>query len=94
MMKNMKTQFAEHLCQIGFVSSSNPKDPDANFNSRERSQPVAFLFLFFFIFSPDDSRFLCLLLENQLLIKAVLCAGFYPNLIYVSHSPAPNRLVI
>ena len=25
--------------------------------------------------------------ENQALIKAVLCAGFYPNIIHVYHAP-------
>uniref|UniRef100_A0A6Q2YW51 ATP-dependent DNA/RNA helicase DHX36 n=1 Tax=Esox lucius TaxID=8010 RepID=A0A6Q2YW51_ESOLU len=33
MLHNMKGQFAEHLLGAGFISSKNPKDPEANFNS-------------------------------------------------------------
>ncbi|XP_028418873.1 uncharacterized protein LOC114544422 [Dendronephthya gigantea] len=53
-IKNMKTQFAEHLCSIGFISTAEPNQEKANYNS-----------------------------NNKSLIKAVLCAGFYPNVISV-----------
>ncbi|KAF7698822.1 hypothetical protein HF521_003564 [Silurus meridionalis] len=33
MLQNMKGQFAEHLLAAGFVSSRDPKHPDANINS-------------------------------------------------------------
>jgi ATP-dependent RNA helicase DHX36 len=50
MLSNMKRQFVELLYNIGFVSSTDPKDPLVNANSNE-----------------------------IMLIKAVLCAGLYPN---------------
>ncbi|CAB4044420.1 ATP-dependent RNA helicase DHX36 [Paramuricea clavata] len=33
LIKNMKIQFAENLCQIGFIASSDPKQDAANYNS-------------------------------------------------------------
>mgnify|MGYP002803825931 CR=1 FL=1 len=62
LIKNMKTQFAEHLREIGFITSSDPKQETANYNS-----------------------------NNESLIKAILCAGFYPNVISVSHFPHSSR---
>ncbi|XP_028396420.1 ATP-dependent DNA/RNA helicase DHX36-like [Dendronephthya gigantea] len=60
-IKNMKTQFAEHLCSIGFISTAEPNQETANYNS-----------------------------NNKSLIKAVLCAGFYPNVISV-YQPSSRR---
>ena len=37
LINNMKTQFAEHLRDIGFITSSDPKQEAANYNSGERS---------------------------------------------------------
>ncbi|XP_002737580.2 ATP-dependent DNA/RNA helicase DHX36-like [Saccoglossus kowalevskii] len=50
MLDNMKTQFCEYLCNIGFVSNTQSKQAAANTNS-----------------------------DNVKLIKAVVCAGLYPN---------------
>ncbi len=33
MIKSMKIQFAEQLCQIGFIASTDPKQEAANYNS-------------------------------------------------------------
>uniref|UniRef100_A0A1Y1N3Q9 RNA helicase n=1 Tax=Photinus pyralis TaxID=7054 RepID=A0A1Y1N3Q9_PHOPY len=49
-LQKMKKQFMEYLLDMNFVDSTNYKDPDFNYNSR-----------------------------NVSLIKAVLCAGLYPN---------------
>lgn len=50
----MKKQFAGLLKDVGFISSSHPKDEMANVNS-----------------------------TNLKLVKAVLCAGLYPNVIKI-----------
>ncbi|XP_033112396.1 ATP-dependent DNA/RNA helicase DHX36-like [Anneissia japonica] len=55
MLDNMKTQFCELLCNIGFVMDKNCKQDEANIHS-----------------------------DNDQLIKAVLCAGLYPNVSQVS----------
>ena len=104
MIKNMKTQFADHLCQIGFISSNNPKNEDANYNSSKNISTLFFpetcFFFFFFLnvffeksFLKLTSQWLFVFIENQVLIKAVLCAGFYPNVISVSHFPNQRGLV-
>lgn len=50
LLKGMKTQFAQHLYDMNFLSSWNPKDPQNNVNSK-----------------------------NTRLVKAIICAGLYPN---------------
>ncbi|XP_071964340.1 ATP-dependent DNA/RNA helicase DHX36-like [Antedon mediterranea] len=54
MLDNMKTQFCELLCNIGFVLNKSCKQDEANIHS-----------------------------DNEQLIKAVLCAGLYPNVAQV-----------
>lgn len=34
LLKGMKGQFAQHLCEMNFLASSNPKDPRSNVNSK------------------------------------------------------------
>jgi hypothetical protein len=53
MLKDMKRDFAGNLQSIGFLSSSDPKDFQANANS-----------------------------GNVDLIKAVVCAGLYPQALW------------
>jgi ATP-dependent RNA helicase DHX36 len=50
----MKGQFAEHLHEMNFLSSRDPKAEDANINS-----------------------------NNSSLVKAIICAGLYPNVAVV-----------
>ena len=50
MLDNMKRQFAEHLCNLKFLSSKDVRDSAANRNS-----------------------------GNEDLVRAVICAGLYPN---------------
>ncbi|CAL7947300.1 unnamed protein product [Xylocopa violacea] len=50
LLSEMKTQFAQHLCQMKFMETENPSDSNANKNS-----------------------------TNITLIKAIVCAGLYPN---------------
>jgi ATP-dependent RNA helicase DHX36 len=52
--RDMKGQFAEHLHEMNFLSSRNPKAEDANINS-----------------------------NNSSLVKAIICAGLYPNVAIV-----------
>ncbi|TSK38403.1 ATP-dependent RNA helicase DHX36 [Bagarius yarrelli] len=40
MLQNMKVQFAEHLLAAGFVSSKDPKHPNANINSGNTHTPA------------------------------------------------------
>lgn len=51
LLSEMKTQFAQYLCEMKFLDSENPSDRNANRNS-----------------------------ENFALIKAIVCAGLYPNI--------------
>lgn len=76
----MKGQFAEHLLGAGFVSSRSPKDPKSNINSGKAENSVNNLLLlsivsvfytFFSTFPP--------LIDNEKIIKAVICAGLYPK---------------
>jgi ATP-dependent RNA helicase DHX36 len=50
----MKGQFAEHLHEMNFLSSRDPKAEDSNINS-----------------------------DNLSLVKAIICAGLYPNVAIV-----------
>ena len=50
MLDNMKRQFAEHLCNLKFLSSGREWEKNANVNS-----------------------------GNEDLVRAVICAGLYPN---------------
>jgi ATP-dependent RNA helicase DHX36 len=50
----MKVQFAEHLKEMNFISTTDPKDEEFNINSSNRS-----------------------------LVKAIVCAGLYPNVAIV-----------
>lgn len=87
MLHNMKGQFAEHLLGAGFVSSRSPKDPKANINSGKAKQRIdththqckslTFNGLSIFLFFPP-STFL-LPIDNEKIIKAVICAGLYPK---------------
>ncbi|XP_047107788.1 ATP-dependent DNA/RNA helicase DHX36-like isoform X1 [Schistocerca piceifrons] len=54
LLKNMKKQFAEHLYEMNFLATADPKDGRANIHSNNRS-----------------------------LIKAIVCAGLYPNVAIV-----------
>lgn len=61
LLKNMKKQCAEYLCDIGFVTNNDPKHPAVNRNS-----------------------------NNVDIVKAVLCAGLYPNVAKVTNVPKSN----
>jgi Domain of unknown function (DUF1605). len=50
----MKRQFAEHLHEMNFLNSKDPKAEDANINA-----------------------------NNVSLVKAIICAGLYPNVAIV-----------
>jgi len=50
----MKGQFGRYLFDMKFLSSENPKAPESNVNSHNRS-----------------------------LVKAIICAGLYPNVAFV-----------
>jgi len=52
--RDMKSQFAEHLYEMNFLSSKDPKAEDANINA-----------------------------NNVSLVKAIICAGLYPNVAIV-----------
>lgn len=52
--RDMKGQFAEHLYEMNFLSSKDPKAEDANINA-----------------------------NNVSLVKAIICAGLYPNVAIV-----------
>ncbi|KAL6265020.1 hypothetical protein P5V15_005111 [Pogonomyrmex californicus] len=54
LLSEMKTQFAQYLCEMKFLDSENPSDKNANINS-----------------------------DNIALIKAIVCAGLYPNVAVV-----------
>ncbi|PNF38309.1 ATP-dependent RNA helicase DHX36 [Cryptotermes secundus] len=54
LLRDMKGQFAEHLHEMNFLSSRDPKAEDANINS-----------------------------SNSSLVKAIICAGLYPNVAIV-----------
>ena len=58
-ISSMKRQLAEHLMELGFVTSSAYSSPEVNQNSK-----------------------------NPSLLKAIVCAGLYPNvakILYVMH---------
>ncbi|XP_076292712.1 ATP-dependent DNA/RNA helicase DHX36 isoform X2 [Lasioglossum baleicum] len=55
LLSEMKSQFAQHLCEMKFLESENPSDRNANRNS-----------------------------DNVALVKAIVCAGLYPNIATVS----------
>ncbi|XP_012225359.2 ATP-dependent DNA/RNA helicase DHX36 isoform X2 [Linepithema humile] len=57
LLSEMKTQFAQYLCEMKFLDSENPSDRNANRNS-----------------------------NNIALIKAIVCAGLYPNIAVVRRS--------
>ncbi|BFZ23379.1 hypothetical protein BsWGS_26418 [Bradybaena similaris] len=61
MLRDMKKQLAELLCDLGFVGSKSPKDTEANRNS-----------------------------DNLALVRAVLCAGLYPNIAQIIKVPKSN----
>lgn len=56
LLSEMKTQFAQYLCEMKFLDSENPNDRNANRNS-----------------------------NNIALIKAIVCAGLYPNIAVVRY---------
>jgi ATP-dependent RNA helicase DHX36 len=56
LLSEMKTQFAQYLCEMKFLDSDNPSDKNANRNS-----------------------------DNIALIKAIVCAGLYPNVAVVRY---------
>ncbi|XP_076654311.1 ATP-dependent DNA/RNA helicase DHX36 [Halictus rubicundus] len=55
LLSEMKTQFAQHLCEMKFLESENPSYRNANRNS-----------------------------DNVALVKAIVCAGLYPNIVTVT----------
>ncbi|CAL1684614.1 unnamed protein product [Lasius platythorax] len=63
LLSEMKTQFAQYLCEMKFLNSDNPGDRNANRNS-----------------------------NNIALIKAIVCAGLYPN-IAVIRSVTKNGII-
>lgn len=65
MLHDMKKQFAGLLNDIGFVHSSDPNEPTANVNSGQHHRFTSCLY--------------SQLTGNLKLVKAVLCAGLYPN---------------
>lgn len=54
LLTDMKSQFANYLCEMNFLHSTNPSDERANRNS-----------------------------NNLALVKAVVCAGLFPNVAIV-----------
>lgn len=85
MLHNMKGQFAEHLLGAGFVSSRSPKDPKANINSGKAAHACAHVrtrqqcksLSQWFTFLPPSSFLFPI--DNEKIIKAVICAGLYPK---------------
>ena len=65
MLHDMKKQFAGLLHDIGFVHSSDPNESTANMNSGQQQMHHSCLY--------------SLATGNLKLVKAVLCAGLYPN---------------
>lgn len=79
MLHNMKGQFAEHLLGAGFVSSRSPKDPKSNINSGKAENCnnlllMSIISVFYTFFSTFPT-----LIDNEKIIKAVICAGLYPK---------------
>ncbi|XP_021919512.1 ATP-dependent RNA helicase DHX36-like isoform X2 [Zootermopsis nevadensis] len=62
LLRDMKGQFAEHLHEMNFLSSRDPKAEDSNINS-----------------------------NNSSLVKAIICAGLYPNVAVVRSVKRSNR---
>ncbi|XP_069705785.1 ATP-dependent DNA/RNA helicase DHX36 [Periplaneta americana] len=62
LLRDMKGQFAEHLYEMKFLSSRDPKAEDSNINS-----------------------------HNLSLVKAVICAGLYPNVAIVKSIKKKKR---
>jgi ATP-dependent RNA helicase DHX36 len=77
MLEKMKGQFMEILNEIGFVGVRNPTDLSVNHNS---SKSKSALHALASIFSPAD---------NEKMVRAVLCAGLYPNVAKIIPDMAP-----
>lgn len=94
MIKDMKQQFSGLLREIGFLDSSDPKAAGANHNSGVFTHLTSFLnvslsFTFFLLCAMIVVSFL----ENLKLVKAILCAGLYPNVASINHHPSFKRQV-
>ena len=94
MIKDMKQQFSSLLRDIGFLDSSDPKATSANHNSGANfSSPSFWLFAVISVSSLLTTTTFVSFSENLKLVKAILCAGLYPNVAKIEHHRTFKRFV-
>ena len=94
MIKDMKQQFSSLLRDIGFLDSSDPKATSANHNSGANfSSPSSWLFAVISVSSLLTTTTFVSFSENLKLVKAILCAGLYPNVAKIEHHRTFKRYV-
>ena len=95
MIKDMKQQFSSLLRDIGFLDSSDPKATSANHNSGANfSSPSSWLFAVISVSSLLTTTTFVSFSENLKLVKAILCAGLYPNVAKIEHHRTFKRYTI
>ena len=94
MIRDMKQQFSSLLREIGFLDSADPKAPAANQNSGFLIVQIFSWFSAIILFS-SFLRIIAVyfILENLKLVKAVLCAGLYPNVARIEHHRTFRRYI-